>query len=78
MKDTIEKLKKSPLFNLSLSSKELFHSNFLYWVGHNYPSEFGGLFSKYLNEKPEDSCIKEIFRERENIDLCKVFRAYPS
>jgi hypothetical protein len=69
MKETIEKLKKSPLFNLSLSSKELFHSNFLYWIGHNYPSEFGGLFSKYLNEQPEDSCIKEIFRERENIDL---------
>lgn len=69
MKETIKKLKKSPLFNLSLSSKELFHSNFLYWIGHNYPSEFGGLFSKYLNEQPEDSCIKEIFRERENIDL---------
>lgn len=69
MKKTIEKLKKSPLFNLSLSSKELFHSNFLYWIGHNYPSEFGGLFSKYLNEQPENSEIKEIFRERENIDL---------
>lgn len=69
MKETIEKLKKSPLFNLSLSSKELFHSNFLYWLGHNYPSEFGSLFSKYLKEKPENLSIKEIFRERENIDL---------
>lgn len=69
MKETIEKLKISPLFNLSLSSKELFHSNFLYWIGRTYPSEFGGIFSKYLNEKPEDLSITEIFRERENIDL---------
>lgn len=69
MNETIEKLKKSPLFNLSLSSKELFHSNFLYWIGHNYPFEFGQLFSKYLTEHPEDLSIKKIFRERENIDL---------
>ncbi|MGM0582765.1 MAG: PD-(D/E)XK nuclease family protein [Bacteroidota bacterium] len=69
MKETIEKLKKSPLFNLSLSSKELFHSNFLYWIGHNYPSEFGGLFSKYLNGQPRDLSITEIFREKGNIDI---------
>ena len=67
MKETIEKLKKSPLFNLSLSSKELFHNNFLYWIGHNYPSEFGGLFSKYLNEQPEDSCIKKMNHQHEII-----------
>ncbi|MDX9782799.1 MAG: PD-(D/E)XK nuclease family protein [Bacteroidales bacterium] len=66
---TIENLKKSPLFNLSLSSKELFHSNFLYWIGHNYPSEFGEIFSKFLKIKPEDTCIKDIYRERGNIDL---------
>lgn len=69
MEETIEKLKISPLFNLSLSSKELFHSNFLYWIGHTYPSEFGNEFSKYLNEKSEDIRISGIFRERENIDL---------
>ena len=28
----INYLKTSPMFNLSLSSKELFHSNFLYWI----------------------------------------------
>jgi hypothetical protein len=69
MKEIIEKLKKSPLFNLSLSSKELFHSNFLFWIGHNYPAEFGALFSKYLKVKPTDYCISEIYREKENIDL---------
>ena len=69
MKETIEKLKKSPLFNLSLSSKELFHSNFLYWLGNTYPLEFGSLFSGFLNKQPEDFSIKEIFREKESIDL---------
>jgi len=67
--NTIETLKSSPLFNLSLSSKELFHSNFLYWVGVNYPNEFGEFFAKYLNEKPSKTCIIEIFREKNNIDI---------
>ena len=33
-------LKASPLFNLSLTSKELFHSNFLWWLGQTYPEMF--------------------------------------
>lgn len=69
MEEIIGRLKKSPIFNLSLSSKELFHSNFLYWIGHNYPFEFGTLFLTFLSEQPEDSTIIEIFRERESIDL---------
>jgi hypothetical protein len=71
METVINTLKKSPLFNLSLSSKELFHSNFLYWIGQNYPLEFGKLFADYLSVKPEDLSIKpaDIFREKENIDL---------
>jgi len=69
MRETIEKLKGSVLFNLSLSSKELFHSNFLYWIGQNYPKEFGALFVDYLNKKPSDSKIINISREKENIDL---------
>lgn len=69
MKKIIEKLKKSLLFNLSLSSKELFHSNFLFWIAQNYPIEFGRLFTKYLREKPDDTCISNVFREKENIDL---------
>jgi hypothetical protein len=71
METVINILKKSPLFNLSLSSKELFHSNFLYWIGQNYPLEFGKLFAEYLSVKPEDLFVKpvDIFREKENIDL---------
>lgn len=65
----IEKLKQSPLFNLSLSSKELFHSNFLYWLGQNYPCEFGEMFAEYLKGKPESYCISKIEREKSNIDI---------
>ena len=65
----IDNLKKSPLFNLSLSSKELFHSNFLYWIGKNYPSEFGSLFIDYLHKNPQDTAIVKINREKKNIDL---------
>lgn len=32
IKENFGKLRKSPLFTLSLGSKELFHSNFLYWL----------------------------------------------
>jgi hypothetical protein len=43
MEESIEKLQKSPLFKLSLSSKELFHSNFWAWFFEqegNDPTEF--------------------------------------
>lgn len=73
MNQTINKLKSSPLFNLSLSSKELFHSNFLFWLGQNYPNEFGLLFRDYITKKTESSSITHIFREKENIDLSFVY-----
>lgn len=31
-KSIVSELEESPMFQLSLSSKELFHSNFLYWI----------------------------------------------
>ena len=69
MKNTIKKLKKSPLFNLSLSSKELFHSNFLYWLAQNYPKQIGALFLKVIEKETTSSDNLEVFREKENIDL---------
>jgi hypothetical protein len=69
MNEVIKKLEKSALFNLSLSSKELFHSNFLYWFGQNYPEEFGQMFIHFLNEQPDDTRIISISREKENVDL---------
>ena len=72
-KDTdtrIKKLKESPLFNLSLASKELFHSNFLAWVVETYKKDaIASLFPGY---KLEYERI-EVLRERSNIDLIVVF-----
>lgn len=70
----IQILKNSPLFNISLGSKELFHSNFLYWLANKYPYETGQLFSKYLNNNSGDVSILDSEREKENIDLYLEFK----
>jgi hypothetical protein len=70
----IEDLKLSPLFNLSLGSKELFHSNFIHWLANTYPAEVGIIFSRYLQNTPKAELLKvKSFREKENIDLRLVF-----
>ena len=38
--NVINKLKKQPIFQLSLADKELFHSNFLAWITAEYPAFF--------------------------------------
>ena len=69
-------LRKNPMFNMSLSSKELFHSNFLAWLVENYPKEFDMVFSEILdgnNIKIPSILIEEglgkVERERRNKDL---------
>lgn len=69
-----EKIKKtllsSPLFHLSMSSKELFHSNFLGWLGESYPAFFLAVFRELgctLRFSADDFVLK---REYENFDLC--------
>lgn len=73
MKNTvnIDDLKASPLFNLSLSSKELFHSNFLIWLCEQFPEELGKLFAKknLIFEEILPNKIREPKREDKNIDL---------
>lgn len=46
-----DSLKESPMFNLSLSSKELFHSNFIAWLIEQYPEEMWAIFAKYTSLK---------------------------
>ncbi len=73
--DVKNSLLASPLFNLSLSSKELFHSNFLYWIGRRHPVLFREIFTNekfgckadWTNDEPESWTVK---REHENLDLC--------
>lgn len=76
-------LKKSPIYNFSLSSKELFHSNFLYWllndiVTNENRDQESKLFWQLLCDKlrlPKDlldfqiGLQNEILRERNNTDL---------
>ncbi|MDI7181214.1 nuclease [Leptospira santarosai] len=60
----IKKLSHSPLYNSSLSSKELFHSNFFAWLLGEYPKlVFPVLTGEEL--KSELKCL----REKNNYDL---------
>ena len=88
-----ESLKKSPLFNLSLASKELFHSNFLAWLIENNSSAFLKEFPAYLHDELEikdfdsaevyDSVAKHseefgVDRERQNFDLSFYLKNFNS
>ena len=74
-----DSLKKSPLFNLSLASKELFHSNFLAWLIENNSDTFLTEFPFYLRNQlgfdgfdcTENYSFKRlgVDRERLNFDL---------
>lgn len=69
LREAIEVLRKSPLFNLSISSKELFHSNFLYWLWQIQPE----MFKMVMQELGADTSTwgenYEVYRERDNWDL---------
>jgi hypothetical protein len=63
------------LFCLSLGSKELFHSDFLYWLGGTYRGELGPIFSRFLEDQSGDCSLAEWpQREKQNIDLQFKFR----
>jgi len=71
MDNIIELLRKSPIFNLSLSSKELFHSNFIAWLISEYPNEMWRIFSKYTSLETSKYKIKKdsVDREQKHIDI---------
>ncbi len=64
----IETLRDSPMFQLSMSSKELFHSNFLYWISQVYPQAFVKILSDLLGESLSWKSW-QAEREKEHIDL---------
>ncbi len=64
--ENIEKLRKSPVFSMSLGSKELFHSNF--WAYLMKQEECKGLISFFFKEIDVYS-EAEIEREDKNRDL---------
>lgn len=65
-------LKNSPLFQLSLSSKELFHSNMFYWLCETYPKVLGPILAKKIGF--EEQPIKKAEREKLNTDLIIYFK----
>ena len=68
--ESADSLKSSPLYNLSMANKELFHSNFLAWLGTRYPHVFKDVFSELLGNKwPDDLGQFTIEREYKHYDI---------
>ncbi len=67
-----EGLIKSPMFQLSLSSKELFHSNFLYWLAISQRTQFPKFLSELIGEEIILGDVWEPKREYKNLDFCIV------
>lgn len=68
-------LKTSPMFKLSLSSKELFHSNFLEWLSNVNENAFKDLILKMAGIEKDKYKWPEVWRvkrEYNNFDLCVV------
>lgn len=62
-------LKHSPIANISLASKELFHSNFLAWVFNTYPTTINAVLSSAGLDKSLSGETVEVTREERNLDL---------
>lgn len=70
--EAIKLLKDSPMFNLSLSSKELFHSNFLYWIYLANKEAFRNLLNDigFDTKSWGENWVAK--REYLNFDLCII------
>lgn len=64
-----KQLSQSPMFQLSLSSKELFHSNFIYWLGVNYTDILNSVLQKVCKDDSLDISHLHLYREKDNFDL---------
>lgn len=69
----IEVLLKSPLFNFSLASKELFHSNFLAWIFEQRDNSARNLLKKIAPEIGEPQFDDSFKIEREKIILISEY-----
>ena len=66
-----KKIEKSPMFQLSLGSKELFHTNFLYWLSKAEPNAFWSIMGSF-GIKADDKGSLVVKREWEHFDLSIV------
>lgn len=74
IENSVKLLKDSPLYNLSMANKELFHSNFLAWFGNIYKIEFNWLINQLLGARswPDEILDYNIVRERNHFDICVI------
>jgi len=63
-----KELRVDPLHNLSLGSKELFHSNFLAWFAQGYPQDAAEVFADWV-EPGDPGPGPTAERERAHLDL---------
>lgn len=69
----IEELKSDPIFAMSLSSKELFHSNVLAWAFEKSIVDKNFDELKKLFGIPGEEKILAVFREKENFDVLVLY-----
>lgn len=70
----LDALRASPLFNLSLSSKELFHSNLIAWLCTRHPAAAAALFGPEFPElRTIASRAPDVIREEQHLDLTLRF-----
>ena len=67
MQAICDKLALEPVFQMSLNSKELFHSNILAWFCNSYPKEAREVFSQWVPSR--NSTTQQVKREKNNLDL---------
>ena len=71
----LQNLDESPMFHLSLTSKELFHSNFIYWLCRRYRQDMSRIFSEYIDGSDYSEIDPDrTAREKENNDLAIYFK----
>jgi hypothetical protein len=67
--DSHNRLERSPIANISLASKELFHSNFLAWIFNTYPTMLNAVLDNArLPKRLSDESVI-VTREEQNFDL---------
>jgi len=64
----IKDINSSPLFNFSLASKELFHSNFLNWLINEYKEEMSQIINETINSNNKVK-INNSSQEKRHFDL---------
>ena len=79
LQNALDALNANPMFHMSLASKELFHSNFLYWLWKLDASKFLTLLVKLSGDKLSECKAKtiEVKREYQHFDLCVVEKGKP-